>query len=310
VFVTSKGDDRQADTDILAKCLLKARGKNRMAEALGKITVDSPIPYLLSDLTNILQDEMGKLDKATSSAPYMRIKAKIDELKSDPRYQFMFSGMLVGDTMAEFLAKTFRMPSAGKPISIIDVSGVPSDITSTVVAVLSRLTFDFAVWGREEKPRPILLVCEEAHRYVPNEKNADGSSVGRILSRIAKEGRKYGISLGLITQRPSDLAEGVLSQCGTIISMRLNNERDQSFVKAAMPEGSRGFLESIPALRNRECIVVGEGVSIPIRVSFDTLEEVKRPASEDPSFVDLWRQSGGEEEAVVRTVQRWRAQSK
>ncbi len=310
VFVTSKGDDRQADTDILAKCLLKSRSKNRMAEALGKITVDSPIPYLLSDLTNILQDEMGKLDKATSSAPYMRIKAKIDELKSDPRYQFMFSGMLVGDTMAEFLAKIFRMPSSGKPISIVDVSGVPSDITATVVAVLSRLTFDFAVWGREEKPRPILLVCEEAHRYVPNEKNADGSSVGRILSRIAKEGRKYGISLGLITQRPSDLAEGVLSQCGTIISMRLNNERDQSFVKAAMPEGSRGFLESIPALRNRECIVVGEGVSIPIRVSFDTLEEVKRPASEDPSFIDLWRQSGGEEEAVIRTVQRWRAQSK
>jgi len=310
VFVTSKGDERQADTDILAKCLLRARSKNRMAEALGKITVDSPIPYLLSDLTNIIQDEMGKLDKATSSAPFMRIKTKIDELKSDPRYQFMFSGMLVGDTMADFLAKIFRMPSAGRPISIIDVSGVPSDITSTVVAVLSRLTFDFAVWGREEKPRPILLVCEEAHRYVPSEKNADGSSVGRILSRIAKEGRKYGISLGLITQRPSDLAEGVLSQCGTIISMRLNNERDQSFVKAAMPEGSRGFLESIPALRNRECIVVGEGVSIPIRVSFDNLEEVKRPASEDPSFVDLWRQSGGEEEAVIRTVQRWRAQSK
>ena len=277
---------------------------------MGKITVDSPIPYLLSDLTNILQSEMGKLDKATSSAPYMRIKTKVDELKIDPRYQFMFSGMLVGDTMADFVSKIFRMPSNGKPISIIDVSGVPSDITSTVVAVLSRLVFDFAIWGREEKTSPILLVCEEAHRYVPNEKNADGSSVGRILSRIAKEGRKYGISLGLITQRPSDLAEGVLSQCGTIISMRLNNDRDQAFVKAAMPEGSRGFLDSIPALRNRECIICGEGVSIPIRVSFDTLEEAKRPASEDPSFVDLWQISGGEDEAVHRIVQRWRAQGK
>jgi DNA helicase HerA-like ATPase len=179
-----------------------------------------------------------------------------------------------------------------------------------VVAVHSRLVFDFAIWGREEKTSPILLVCEEAHRYVPSEKNADGSSVGRILSRIAKEGRKYGISLGLITQRPSDLAEGVLSQCGTIISMRLNNDRDQAFVKAAMPEGARGFLDSIPALRNRECIICGEGVAIPIRVSFDTLEEMKRPASEDPSFTELWRQSGGEEEAVVRTVQRWRSQGK
>lgn len=310
VFLTSSGNDRQEDADILAKCLLKARNKNRLAEQIGKITVDSPIPYLLSDLTGMISDEMGKLDKATSSAPFMRLKTKIDELKADPRYQFMFSGMLVGDTMAGFISKIFRMPGAGKPISIIDVSGVPSDITSTVVAVLSRLVFDFAIWGREEKTRPILLVCEEAHRYVPSEKNADGSSVGRILSRIAKEGRKYGISLGLITQRPSDLAEGVLSQCGTIISMRLNNDRDQAFVKAAMPEGARGFLDSIPALRNRECIICGEGVAIPIRVSFDTLEETKRPASEDPSFIDLWRSSGGEEEAVSRTVQRWRSQGK
>jgi len=310
VFVTSSGNDEQEDADILAKCLLKARSKNRLAETIGKITVDSPIPYLLSDLTNLIQDEAGKLDKATSSAPYMRLKTKIDEIKADPRYQFMFSGMLVGDTMADFIGRIFRMPSNGKPISIIDVSGVPSDITSTVVAVLSRMVFDFAIWGREEKTRPILLVCEEAHRYVPNEKNADGSSVGRILSRIAKEGRKYGISLGLITQRPSDLAEGVLSQCGTILSMRLNNDRDQAFVKAAMPEGARGFLDSIPALRNRECIICGEGVAIPIRVAFDNLEESKRPASEDPSFTELWRESGGEEERVIRTVQRWRSQGK
>ncbi len=308
VLLKSQGNDLQNDRDILAKCLLCARQKNRLAENMGKITVDSPIPYLLSDLTNLVQDEMGKLDKATNTAPYMRIKTKIDELKVDPRYQFMFSGMLVTDTMADFISKIFRMPSGGKPISIIDVSGVPSDITSTVVAVLSRLVFDFAIWGRNEKTSPILLVCEEAHRYVPNEKNADGNSVGRVLSRIAKEGRKYGISLGLITQRPSDLAEGVLSQCGTIISMRLNNDRDQAFVKAAMPEGARGFLDSIPALRNRECIISGEGVSIPMRVAFDNLEENKRPASEDPSFVDLWNQGGGEEDMVLRTVQRWRAQ--
>jgi DNA helicase HerA-like ATPase len=301
VLLSSSGNERQVDADILARCLLAARSKSRLAQTMGKITVDSPIPYLLSDLNNILQDEMGKLDKATSSAPYMRIKA-------DPRYQFMFSGMLVGDTMTAFISKIFRMPGHGKPISIIDVSGVPSDITSTVVAVLSRLVFDFAIWGREEKTRPILLVCEEAHRYVPNEKNSDGSSVAKILGRIAKEGRKYGISLGLITQRPSDLAEGVLSQCGTIISMRLNNDRDQAFVKAAMPEGARGFLDSIPALRNRECIICGEGVAIPIRVTFDNLEEHRRPASEDPSFVELWSHDGGEEELVERVVMRWRSQ--
>jgi DNA helicase HerA-like ATPase len=99
----------------------------------------------------------------------------------------------------------------------------------------------------------------------------------------------------------------VLSQCGTIICMRLNNERDQAFVKSAMPEGARGFLDVIPALRNRECIVCGEGVSIPIRVSFDDLERDRCPASSDPTFSELWKQCGDEEAMVTRVVKRWRA---
>jgi len=272
--------------------------------------VDAPIPYLLSDLTNLIQLEMGKMDRAGDTSPYLRLKTKIDEIKADPRYSFMFSGMLVADTMAGFIQRIFRLPGDGKPISIIDVSGVPSEITSVVVAVLSRMVFDYAIWSRGEAQRPILLVCEEAHRYVPNERNADSSSVGRILSRIAKEGRKYGISLGLITQRPSDLAEGVLSQLGTIISMRLNNDRDQAYVRAAMPEGARGFLDSIPALRNRECIICGEGVAIPIRVAFDDLAENKRPASEDPLFSKLWREVGQEDQIIERTIKRWRSQGR
>jgi len=310
VFVTSDGSDSQIDADILAKCLLMARAKSRLGQEISKLTVDAPIPYLLSDLTNLIQLEMGKMDRAGDTAPYLRLKTKIDEIKADPRYSFMFSGMLVADTMANFIQRVFRMPGDGKPISIIDVSGVPSEITSVVVAVLSRMVFDFAIWSRNEPQRPILLVCEEAHRYVPNERNADSSSVGRILSRIAKEGRKYGVSLGLITQRPSDLAEGVLSQLGTIISMRLNNDRDQAYVRAAMPEGARGFLDSIPALRNRECIICGEGVAIPIRVSFDDLEESKRPASEDPLFSGLWREVGQEDQIIERTLKRWRSQGR
>jgi hypothetical protein len=249
---------------------------------------------------------MGRLDRAGDTAPFLRLKTKIDELKGDPRYAFMFSGMLVADTMAAFLTRIFRMSGDGKPISIVDVSGVPSEITSVVVAVLSRMTFDYAIWARNEPQRPILLVCEEAHRYIPARET--DNAVGRVLGRIAKEGRKYGVALGLITQRPSDLAEGVLSQCGTIIAMRLNNDRDQAFVKAAMPEGARGFLDSIPALRNRECIICGEGVAIPIRVAFDALEEKRRPASDDPLFSQLWRHTGGEEEILARTIKRWRAQ--
>ena len=310
VMVTSGGDQRQADCDILAKCLLAARARNRVAEGLGKITVDSPIPYLLTDLNSIIQNEMGKLDKAGNTAPYMRLKTKIDEIRADPRYNFMFSGMLVGDCMAEFIARIFRLPGDGKPISIIDVSGVPSDIVSVVVAMLSRMVFDYAIWARSEEQHPVLLVCEEAHRYVPSDNERGGRAVRGMLERIAKEGRKYGVSLGLITQRPSDLAEGVLSQCGTIIAMRLNNDRDKNFVKSAMPEGARGFLDSIPALRNREAIICGEGVSIPIRVSFDNLDSEMCPASNDPVFSELWKRTGNEALILARVINRWRSQGR
>jgi hypothetical protein len=307
VLLTTHGSERQRDADILAKCLLGARTKGKDLSTLGKVTVDSPIPYLLTDLNTILVNEMGKLDRAGDTLPFQRLKTKLDELRADPRYTFMFSGMLVSDTMASFIARLFRLPSNGKPISIVDVSGVPSEITSVVVSVLARMVFDYAIWSRTEAQKPLLLVCEEAHRYVPKDENAEnGQAVRRILERIAKEGRKYGVSLGLITQRPSDLAEGVLSQCGTIVSMRLNNDRDQACVRAAMPEGARGFLDAIPALRNRECIVCGEGVAIPIRVRFDDLEPEKRPASSDPSFARLWRETGDEDGIISRTIKRWR----
>ena len=306
VLLTTQGAERERDSDILAKLLLAARTKGKNLEQLGKVTVDSPIPYLLTDLNTILVNEMGKLDRAGDVLPFQRLKNKLDEIRADPRYSFMFSGMLVSDTMGTLLAKLFRLPSHGRPISIVDVSGVPSEITSVVVSVLARMVFDYAIWSRTEAQRPILLVCEEAHRYVPKDDVSTGQAVRRILERIAKEGRKYGVSLGLITQRPSDLAEGVLSQCGTIIAMRLNNDRDQACVRAAMPEGARGFLDAIPALRNRECIVCGEGVAIPLRVRFDDLEPEKRPASSDPSFASLWCQTGDEAGIIQRTVKRWR----
>jgi uncharacterized protein len=306
VFLTTQGSERQRDADILAKCLLAARTKGKDMSALGKVTVDSPIPYLLTDLNTILVNEMGKLDRAGDTLPFQRLKTKLDELRADPRYTFMFSGMLVSDSMGSFLAKLFRLPSQGRPISIVDVSGVPSEITSVVVSVLARMVFDYALWSRTEAQRPLLLVCEEAHRYVPKDENSGQQAVRKILERIAKEGRKYGVSLGLITQRPSDLAEGVLSQCGTILSMRLNNDRDQACVRAAMPEGARGFLDAIPALRNREAIICGEGVAIPIRVRFDDLEPEKRPASSDPSFARLWRETGDEAGIISRTIKRWR----
>jgi uncharacterized protein len=308
ILLTSSGADYQTDRDVLAKCLFAARAKHRAAEGLTRLTVDSPTPYLLSDLSAVLQAEMGKLDKGgIGAAPYLRIKARIDEVKADPRYAFMFAGVLVGDTMADVLARLLRLPGEGKPIAIVDLSGVPSEVTSVVVALLARMIFDHAVWSRDGDQRPVLLVCEEAHRYIPAASRAPARGV---LERIAKEGRKYGVSLGLVTQRPSDLAEGVLSQCGTIVAMRLNNERDQNYVRSAVPEGARGLIDAIPALRNREAVVVGEGVPIPIRVSFDTLDPAQLPDSHDPVFSAAWMQTGDERARLDRTIKRWRAQGR
>lgn len=309
ILLSASPADRQTDADVLAKCLLAARMRSRAAADLPRVTVDTPIPYLLSDLTSLLTAEMSKLERAGDIAPYLRIKSKIEEMKGDPRYAFMFSGMLVADTMASFLGRILRMPGDGRPISIVDVSGVPSDVTSVVVAMLARMIFDHAIWSPPADRRPVLMVCEEAHRYIPAKAEQD-SAVGRILSRIAKEGRKYGVSLGLVTQRPSDLAEGVLSQCGTIIAMRLNNERDQAMVRSAMPEGGRGLLDVISALRNREAVLCGEGVMFPMRASFDNLEEDKRPASNDMKITALWARAARGQDVLNDTVSRWRMAGK
>src|SRR5438045_4627647 len=182
VLLTTHGAERQRDADILAKCLLAARTKGKDVSQYGKVTVDSPIPYLLADLHTIIVNEMGRLERAVDTLPFQRLKTKLDEIRADPRYTFMFSGMLVSDMMPSLIAKLFRLPSQGRPISIVDVSGVPSEVTSVVVSVLARMVFDYAIWSRTEAQRPLLLVCEEAHRYVPKDENAEtGQAVRRIL---------------------------------------------------------------------------------------------------------------------------------
>jgi DNA helicase HerA-like ATPase len=200
------------------------------------------------------------------------------------------------------------LPTKGKPVSIIDLSRFPSEATRVVVAILSRLIFDFAIWSRGGPSKPILIVCEEAHRYLPSGLNINDAAT-KSFERISKEGRKYGVSLGLITQRPSDLAEGALSQCGTMIAMRLTNERDQAYVRSIMPEAGRHFVGLIQALRNRECLICGEGVSMPVRVRIDGLKEDLLPSSHDPLFSQLWKKRGDEEEVINRSILRWLNQS-
>lgn len=308
LLLGSDAPPQSADRNILARCLIAARQKAAFGKAAARIAADTPVPYLLSDLSHALQSEMGALDKAHDIAPYLRLRRQLEALRSDPRFAFMFSGVLVADTMAEVLARLFRLPARGKPVSVLDLSGVPTDVVAVLVSLLARLAFEHAMWARRDDRKPILFVCEEAHRYVPASLDGRTASAGRMLGRIAKEGRKYGVSLDLITQRPSDLAPEILSQCGTLMSMRLSNEQDQSFVRAAMPEGSKSLLDAIPALRNRECIICGEGVSIPLRLMFDELAANLRPASDDPAVFQAWSSLEDSTALIDRTIQRWRGQ--
>lgn len=306
VLIGARTEDREADIDILKRVLTAARRKGKPAQVANRITADSPVPYLIADFLAEIQSNMGKLEKPEKVVPFLRLKAKLEELRADSRYSFMFSGLIISDDFSVNFANLFRMPANGKPISILDLSGVPSDVVNVVVSVLSRLAFDFARIAREsDQCRPILLVCEEAHRYVP-ENPIWHKAVKRVLDKIAKEGRKYGVSLCLVTQRPSDISESILSQCGTMLALRLNNERDQRFVEKAIPDGAEGFLNVLPSLRNREGILVGEGIAAPSRVLIYDIPGEFLPNSVNPSFVSIWNTSEIAPDFVSDIVTAWR----
>jgi len=155
---------------------------------------------------------------------------------------------------------------------------------------------------------PLLLVCEEAHRYVPQEESTAFGPTRRAVSRIAKEGRKYGLGLCLVTQRPSELSQSALSQCNTIISMRLANQVDQAHVTRALPDSMGGLIAALPALHTQEAVVVGEGVSVPMRLRFSDLAPDHRPRSASAEFSASWQSEVADPSLVVRTVKRWRSQ--
>lgn len=271
------------------------------------ITLDSPVPYRIRDVLKLLDLNMGKLENNSNLGPYKRLKRRIQTLMTDPRYQFIFRNQAAPLPIESLVGRIFRIPVNNKPISILDFSGIPSEALNVVVSVVARLAFELATWS--ERRLPILLVCEEAHRYIPSDKSLGFHSTRRIIARIAKEGRKYGVSLGIISQRPSELEASTLSQCSTIFSMRLSNEIDQNFVRAAVPDGAAELLSFLPSLGTAETMVFGESVNLPMRVILNTLEEEYRPHSSSAAFTDLWNRAEVTDEFMELVFDRWRARS-
>src|SRR5436190_23036983 len=305
VEIVIGSDHNPEQVKVLGEAVLVAKQSYFAKAGLDKFgTVDTPTPYRMSDALRFLDTAMGSLSRPDSVAAYQAVKGRILALQSDSRYGFVFGGRLtLRDELSDILAQLFRIPVNGKPVTIIDLSGIPSEVLNVVVSVLCRLAFDFALWS--ETPIPITIICEEAHRYAPRDKELGFEAAKRALFRIAKEGRKYGVSLCVVSQRPSDLAPGLLSQCNTMFAFRMTSHEDQDIVRSAVPEASHGLMNFLPALRNGEAIAVGEGVAMPMRICFSPLPEGRRPRSATASFTTAWsRDSDGSQ--IEQTVERWR----
>jgi hypothetical protein len=312
--------NRDFEIEILSQIIPQARkrymaqmqahgGRAASVRKTGDITLiaqDTPLPFRMADVLMYLNEMVGKLDRSQPTMPFVRLKSRIEALVSDPRYAFMFGSYSVQDNMTEVLAQIFRVPSDGRPLTILDLSSVPSEVLNVVMSAMFRLSFDLAFWSQGRIP--ITLVCEEAHRYAPA-KGASFEPTRRAMARIAKEGRKYGVSLCIVTQRPSELDPTVLSQCNTVLALRLTNQLDQEFVKSATSESGVALLDFLPVLGKAEAIVMGEGVPLPLRIRFDELDRASGlPNGQSAPFSEVWSQPAGSVEELDDIVANWRAQ--
>ena len=312
-----KTDERKTEIEILQELIPLCKSKysqksntndrvalKRALVMANRYTVDTPVPYRISDLLAMIDDKMGMLENKRDLSPYRWLKARIDIISQDQRYAFMFGGFTVNDTMASILGRLFRIPVNNKPLTILELTGIPTEVVNVVVSVLCRMTFDFALWG--EGHVPVTLVCEEAHRYVPANASTGFEPAKRAIAKIAKEGRKYGASLCIITQRPAEIDPTILSQCNTVFALRMSNDRDQQIVQSAIADTGSGLLEFLPALGAREAIAFGDGMTLPVRIKFDELAKQHMPRSSTARFSEKWKQDIGDDDFLNTVVERWR----
>ncbi|SIQ18092.1 hypothetical protein SAMN05880582_1011022 [Rhizobium sp. RU20A] len=268
------------EMDILREAIPEAKRAFRGGNDAGNMrrqadktnyTADTPVPYRMADLMAAIDERIGKLE-GRQEKPYLRaLKAKVTSAINDPRFRFMFSTNTITDTIVEVLTRIFRIPGDGKPVTTFQLSGIPSEVVNAVASVLCRMAFDIGLWSNGGVH--MLVVCEEAHRYIPADPNLGFFPTRQAIARIAKEGRKYGVSLGIITQRPGELDPTILSQCSTVFAMRLANERDQEIIRSALPNSSASTTSFIASIGNGEAIAFGEAVRVPMRMRFDRVSE-------------------------------------
>jgi len=260
---------------------------------------------------------------AGSAAPFINqfgvlsIRRPLDQMRSrllDRQYDFLlhpgaWEPDLNGKSEKDLPELLQAWLGHDKPITILDLSGIPSTVVARLIGAILKIIYEGLFWGREKSEggiaRPLLVVMEEAHRYLS--KDADGPA-RLMVQRIVKEGRKFGIGAMIVSQRPSEVDETILSQCGTFIALRLSNSSDRSKVQASLPDNLAGVVDSLPVLRVGEAIITGEAARLPIRCRITLPEERNRPNSEDPAVAKRW-QSTRLTESYERVAASWRSQN-
>jgi len=268
-------------------------------------TVDTPVPYMMQDLVALIDERMGKLENRASRMRHHQLLMRIEGLRNDSRYAFMFENANVGgDTMSEILSYLFRLEPNGQPMTVLQVAGLPAEVVDAVVSLLCRLAFDFGLWS--DGAMPMLFVLEEAHRYAAADRSVGFAPTRRALLRIAKEGRKYGVCLGLVTQRPAELDPTIISQCSTLFAMRMANERDQALLRSAVTDAAANLIAFVPSLATRELVGFGEGFPLPTRLKFKPLSAERIPRSETFQHAAPRGEPGDERAFIKAVIERWR----
>ena len=297
---------------------LKREGKT---DTLKTFTVDSPIPFLMSELIQKLTIDdttkgVGKNGAAVKGEWEGKLTRFISRLETkivDKTYGFMFQPTDEAqkyDWLGAILCKLLGYTDGEKGIKIIDFSEVPSDVLPVVTGTLARLLYDVQFWMDPEKRTPFTIICDEAHLYLPVKEDADSVQKQALYNfeRIAKEGRKYGVSILPVSQRPADVSKTILSQCNNFIVLRLTNERDKGVIKNLLPDALKSTIEFLPLLDVGEALVVGDAILLPSKIVLDKPSDTHKPISATRNFWDEWDNKEPDNAAIVDAIEALRKQ--
>jgi DNA helicase HerA-like ATPase len=313
LLVDQEEEDSSIQIAYLRGALLELKQEANEYLELGHITVDSPIYFSMEDLfkrfktINETTADFGK-SKTALTGKFDSLLVKLESRMNDTRYDFLLRPKK--RTSSESLAGLMQdFVGLGEPrakVTVIDLSAVPFDVQPTVTAQIGRLAFEFNFWNPSCREFPLFLVCEEAHSYITREGiNSTHDATRRSFERIAKAGRKYAVGLCVVSQRPHELSETVLSQCNSFICMRITNPDDQEYVRALVPDSARGILEALSSLTQGEAIATGEASPMPMR--FKVTMPDPPPNAQDIDYAGMWTR-GPTDTDVDHIVDCWRRQ--